>query len=266
MHTKLCFADTSDLATSAYQDFYSSSNPASVIAGLSLRISDHSSSLLASLERAQVWYRRVACIAQRHISAGIKRTVDVVGATALLLALTPLFLVVALLVKLHDRGPVLFWQSRIGRWGRPFWFPKFRSMVVNAEQLKAKLLAKNDHGNSVTFKMKRDPRVTWIGRIIRKTSIDELPQLWCVLKGEMSLVGPRPPVPQEVAKYTMTQRRRLEVAPGLTCLWQIGGRGNLPFARQVELDIQYIESQSFWTDLRILVKTIPAVLLGRGAY
>jgi len=184
----------------------------------------------------------------------------------MLLALSPLFVLVALIIKLNDRGPILFWQKRVGRWGQIFWFPKFRSMVPNAEQLKAQLLAHNDHKNSVTFKMKRDPRITWIGRIIRKSSIDELPQLWCVIKGEMSLVGPRPPVIQEVEKYTMLARRRLEVAPGLTCLWQISGRGDIPFARPVELDVEYINTQSLWTDLRILVKTIPAVIKGRGAY
>jgi exopolysaccharide biosynthesis polyprenyl glycosylphosphotransferase len=237
-----------------------------VLEGLSLRVSDTESSLRTGLHRARVWFQRVARVAAASVGERLKRLVDVVGAAVLLLALSPLFLIVALLIKLNDRGPVLFWQLRVGRWGRPFWFPKFRSMVVNAEELKAKLLAQNDHGDSVTFKMKRDPRITWIGRIIRKTSIDELPQLWCVLKGDMSLVGPRPPVPQEVAKYTLTQRRRLEVSPGLTCLWQIGGRGDLPFSRQVELDIEYIESRSLWMDLRILVKTIPAVLLGRGAY
>ncbi|MCE9567907.1 MAG: sugar transferase [Planctomycetes bacterium] len=242
------------------------SNPPNVIDGLSIRISEHSSSILAGLERARIWYTRVVCTTQRHLSARLKRAGDFVGAVTLLLVLSPLLLVIAGLIKLTDGGSVLFWQTRVGRWGRPFWFPKFRSMVANAEQLKARLLAYNDHGNSVTFKMKRDPRVTWIGRIIRKASIDELPQLWCVLKGEMSLVGPRPPVPQEVAKYTMKQRRRLEVSPGLTCLWQISGRGDLPFPRQVELDIEYIETQSLWTDLRILVKTIPAVALGRGAY
>src|SRR5205814_8772857 len=129
------------------------------------------------------------------------------------------------LIKAQDRGPVLFWQVRVGRWGREFWCPKFRSMVVNADQLKDHLLRRNDHGgDGVTFKMRRDPRVTWVGRVIRKTSIDELPQLWCVL------------------------------------------RGDLPFPKQVELDVEYIETRSFRTDLGILIKTVPAVALGRGAY
>ena len=124
----------------------------------------------------------------------------------------------------------------------------------------------SDHEDSITFKMKRDPRITWIGRIIRKLSIDELPQLWCVLRGDMSLVGPRPPLPSEVEQYSLSDRRRLEVIPGLTCIWQVSGRGDIPFAEQVELDAQYIESQSLWLDILLLLKTVPAVLLGRGAY
>ena len=205
------------------------------------------------------------------VSAGsferTKRALDVVGAAVLLTLLAPLLAVVALLIKAQDGGPVLFWQVRVGRWGREFWCPKFRSMVVNAEQMKAELLRRNDHGgDGVTFKMRRDPRVTWVGRIIRKTSIDELPQLWCVLRGDMTLVGPRPPVPYEVARYTLAERRRLDVIPGLTCLWQVGGRGDLPFPRQVELDVEYIETRSFGTDLGILFRTVPAVVLGRGAY
>jgi lipopolysaccharide/colanic/teichoic acid biosynthesis glycosyltransferase len=139
-------------------------------------------------------------------------------------------------------------------------------MVVGAERLKAELLAQNSHGDCVTFKMKRDPRVTWIGRIIRKLSIDELPQLWCVFKGEMSLVGPRPPVPGEVARYSLADRRRLDVVPGLTCIWQVSGRGDIPFPEQVKLDVDYIESQNLWLDLKLLLQTVPAVLLGRGAY
>ena len=196
----------------------------------------------------------------------VKRAIDIAASTALLLALSPLFLSVAVLIKLTDRGPILFWQTRVGRWGREFPFPKFRSMVVNAEQVRQQLLAQSDHEDSITFKMKRDPRITWIGRIIRKLSIDELPQLWCVLRGDMSLVGPRPPLPSEVEQYSLSDRRRLEVIPGLTCIWQVSGRGDIPFAEQVELDAQYIESQSLWLDILLLLKTVPAVLLGRGAY
>lgn len=196
----------------------------------------------------------------------LKRLIDLTVALTMLLVLAPLFALIALCIKLTDRGPVLFWQARVGQWGREFPFPKFRSMVTNAEKLKDSLLAQNDHQNGVTFKMKRDPRVTWIGRIIRKTSIDELPQLWCVLIGDMSLVGPRPPVPREVALYTLADRRRLDAVPGLTCIWQVSGRGDIPFPQQVELDVQYIESQSVWLDVKLLFLTIPAVLLGKGAY
>jgi lipopolysaccharide/colanic/teichoic acid biosynthesis glycosyltransferase len=184
----------------------------------------------------------------------------------LLVCLLPLLLTVALLIKLTDGGPVLFWQRRVGYRGRPFDFPKFRSMVADAEALKRSLLGRNHHGDCVTFKMRNDPRITWVGRIIRKVSVDELPQLWCVLKGDMSLVGPRPPVPEEVARYTVAERRRLEAMPGLTCIWQVSGRGDVPFPKQVQMDVQYVDSQSFWLDILLLFKTVPAVLLGKGAY
>ena len=199
-------------------------------------------------------------------STAFKRLLDILVSLSLGIALLPLFLAVALAIRLTDSGPVLFWQARVGQWGKEFPFPKFRSMVANAEALKQDLLSVNDHGTGVTFKMKRDPRVTWIGRIIRKLSIDELPQLWCVLRGEMSLVGPRPPVPREVFQYSLQDRRRLDVKPGLTCIWQVSGRGDIPFDQQVELDVQYIESQSAWFDLLILLRTVPAIVLGKGAY
>ena len=195
-----------------------------------------------------------------------KRLIDIVVSLVMFIVLFPLLLGVAAAIALTDRGPIFFWQSRVGQWGREFPFPKFRSMVTNAEALKDKLLAANDHQNGITFKMKKDPRITWIGRIIRKTSVDELPQLWCVLKGDMSLVGPRPPVPREVILYSLRDRRRLDVKPGLTCIWQVSGRGDIPFEQQVELDVRYIESQSLWLDLVLLLKTAPAILIGRGAY
>ena len=197
----------------------------------------------------------------------LKRTLDVAVAITMLILLCPLFAVVAAAIKLTDGGSVLFWQTRVGKWGREFPCPKFRSMCPNAAAMKDKLLQENQHGSSgVTFKMKRDPRVTWIGRIIRKLSIDELPQLWSVLIGDMSLVGPRPPVPREVEQYTLADRRRLDAVPGLTCIWQVSGRGDIPFDQQVQLDVDYIESRSVWMDLKLLVQTIPAVLLGKGAY
>jgi len=197
----------------------------------------------------------------------LKRLVDVMVSLAAMTALMPLFVGVALCIKLTDGGPVFFIQRRVGRYGREFDFPKFRSMLINAEALKKTMAEQNVHGKEgVTFKMKRDPRVTWIGRFIRKTSIDEMPQLWCVFCGRMSLVGPRPPTPDEVSRYTLSDRRRLDVIPGLTCFWQVSGRSDIPFDRQVLLDVQYIESQSFWTDVAILLRTVPAVLFGKGAY
>lgn len=216
--------------------------------------------------RLRMLYKRFTWAAVIGGAKLIKRTLDAAVALLMLLTLSPLFTIVAAAIKLTDGGPVLFWQARVGRWGAEFRFPKFRSMVVNAEALKEGLMTLNDHSEGVTFKMKNDPRITWIGRIIRKFSIDELPQLWCVLRGEMSLVGPRPPVPKEVAKYTIADRRRLDVIPGLTCIWQVSGRSEIAFAQQVELDVRYIQSQSVLLDLILLAKTVPAVLRGRGAY
>ena len=195
----------------------------------------------------------------------VKRLLDIIVSSMALLALSPLFLLVAMLIKLEDRGPVFFAQRRVGKWGREFKMFKFRSMCVDAEQRLQAMLAKNQHAAGVTFKSKDDPRITKLGKWLRKFSIDEFPQFYNVFKGDMSLVGPRPPVPREVAMYTPADRRRLEVTPGLTCFWQIGGRADIDFPEQVRLDLQYIESQSLWLDVKILLKTVPAVLLGRGA-
>lgn len=196
----------------------------------------------------------------------IKRTLDVGMAGLALLACSPLFGLVAVLIKLEDRGPVLFWQTRVGRHGRLFWFPKFRSMVVDAETRLTSIHNQNQHGTGVTFKMKRDPRITRVGRILRRFSLDELPQLWCVLQGDMSLVGPRPALPREVERYSLMDRRRLDVTPGLTCIWQVSGRANLPFPIQCRMDVEYIRGQSLKLDLEILAKTLPAVVSGKGAY
>lgn len=220
----------------------------------------------SAVRKIRYWRKRYLWLLVVRGTRAVKRFIDIVGAGIALLIGSPLFLMVAVLIKLTDGGPVMFWQKRVGYRGREFPFPKFRSMVMNAEELKTELLKQNDHDDSITFKMKHDPRITWIGRIIRKFSIDEIPQLWCVLKGEMSLVGPRPPVPREVAEYTLADRRRLEAIPGLTCIWQVKGRGDIPFDQQVELDAQYIESQSLWLDIKLLFMTIPAVLMGKGAY
>ncbi len=200
------------------------------------------------------------------VARGLKRSLDILASLSGLLLLSPILLVVMLAIWWHDKGLVIFVQKRVGQWGREFDCPKFRSMVLNAEALKVSLLSQNQHKDGITFKIKHDPRITPIGRFIRKTSIDELPQLWSVLVGDMSLVGPRPPVPQEVAKYTLKERRRLDVKPGLTCFWQVEGRGDVPFSQQVEMDIRYIDSQGVWLDVLLILKTIPAVLLGKGAY
>jgi lipopolysaccharide/colanic/teichoic acid biosynthesis glycosyltransferase len=210
--------------------------------------------------------QRLAWHLGRHAGSLAKRLLDVILAGTALVALAPLFLVVAALIKATDGGPAIFWQTRIGKWGQPFRFPKFRSMMVNAEAIQAQLQTANLHGDGVTFKLKRDPRITWIGRIIRKTSIDELPQLWCVLKGEMSLVGPRPALEREVTRYSLDDRRRLEALPGLTCTWQVSGRSDIPFPEQLRMDVEYIEGQSLKQDVKLLLKTIPAVATGRGAY
>lgn len=196
----------------------------------------------------------------------LKRALDVAGSIALIILFAPVFAIIALLIKLEDGGPILFRQVRVGRFGRQFKMLKFRSMCVDAEAKLKALLEKNQHREGVTFKLKDDPRITRIGKILRKTSFDELPQFFNVLVGDMSLVGPRPPVPREVALYTSADRRRLAITPGITCLWQIGGRAEIDFPGQVQLDVQYIESQTFWGDIRILLKTVPAVLSSKGAY
>jgi exopolysaccharide biosynthesis polyprenyl glycosylphosphotransferase len=197
---------------------------------------------------------------------GLKRVLDLIGSGCGLLALSPLFAVTAILIKLEDRGPLFFRQTRVGLNGKPFGMWKFRSMVVNADAIKDQLMKQNEMSGGVTFKMKNDPRITRVGRFLRKYSIDELPQLWNIWNGDMSLVGPRPPVPREVAEYTPEQRQRLLAKPGLTCFWQVQGRSEIPFEGQVRLDVDYIRSESFWLDLRLLLKTIPAVLAGKGAY
>lgn len=195
-----------------------------------------------------------------------KRLMDVVGSLFGLIVLSPLFLLVALAVKLDSRGPVFFRQVRVGRYGRNFIFYKFRSMYQNAEAMKAQLQKQNEMEGGVIFKMRKDPRITRVGGFIRRTSIDELPQLWNVLIGDMSLVGPRPPLPDEVRQYTLEERKRLDVIPGITGLWQIKGRSEIPFAEQVRLDKEYILAPGIWKDIVILLKTIPAIIGGKGAY
>ena len=196
----------------------------------------------------------------------LKRIIDIAVSVLALAALSPVFLVLALAVKLTSPGPVIFAQTRVGRFGRHFTFYKFRSMYRDAEARKAALLAANESKDGVIFKMKDDPRITPVGRFIRKFSLDELPQLFNVLIGDMSLVGPRPPVPSEVREYTLEDRKRLNVIPGITCIWQVSGRSDIPFNEQVRLDKEYIGNRSFWRDIVILFKTVPAILSGKGAY
>lgn len=217
-------------------------------------------------QKMRFWWKKYSWNLLIGAARLLKRIIDILVSITLLLALFPFFILLGSLIKIADQGPALFWQTRVGQWGKEFQFPKFRSMRVDAEELKPSLMDFNDQQESITFKMKKDPRITWIGKFLRKWSLDEFPQLWCVLKGEMSLVGPRPPLPSEVSKYTLRDRRRLDVIPGLTCIWQVKGRGDIPFDRQLILDLQYIESQSIWLDIKILLQTIPAVLLGKGAY
>jgi lipopolysaccharide/colanic/teichoic acid biosynthesis glycosyltransferase len=194
-----------------------------------------------------------------------KRILDVFGALAAMVLLAPVMAVVALAIKLESRGPVFYRSTRIGRNGRAFTFLKLRSMYDGADRERHQLQHLNEC-DGPTFKISRDPRVTRIGRVLRVTSLDEIPQFLNVLGGDMSLVGPRPPIPEEVEQYEPWQWRRLDVKPGITCLWQISGRSTLSFKEWMRLDLEYIKHRSFWLDLRILLRTIPAVLSREGAY
>ena len=195
-----------------------------------------------------------------------KRAMDLVGAMIGIVILLPVLLVVAVIIKLEDpKGPVLFHQTRVGKDGRHFQMFKFRSMVMDAEKI-LEDLKKHNEIEGAMFKMKNDPRVTKIGRFIRKTSIDELPQLWNVLRGEMSLVGPRPPLVREVAEYTPYDMQRLQVTPGLTGLWQVSGRNALSFYEMVELDLKYIATRTLLLDIKIILKTFSEVIGSRSAF
>lgn len=232
--------------------------------------------LLQRYSLAQTMSGRLALAAEARVKqlfyslsieapGAIKRSLDIILSLAALLMLSPLFLLVILLIKLEDGGPIFFAQTRVGLFGREFKMYKFRSMCLDAEQRLKELLARNQHKQGVTFKIKDDPRVTRAGKWLRKFSLDELPQFFNVLIGDMSVVGPRPPVPREVALYTAADRRRLAVKPGITCIWQVSGRAEIDFSGQVQLDVRYIESQSFWVDVNILARTLPAVISGKGA-
>lgn len=183
-----------------------------------------------------------------------KRVIDIVCSLAGLLLLSPVLIIVSILIKLESDGPIIFSQDRIGYKGQKFKMYKFRSMVVNAEELKKKLAERNEMSGPM-FKMKNDPRVTKVGRFIRKTSIDELPQLINILKGEMSLVGPRPSLPKEVKEFEPWMMERLEVKPGLTCYWQVSGRNDIDFEDWMKLDIKYVRERSFCLDMKLIFKT-----------
>lgn len=197
---------------------------------------------------------------------GLTRAMDVIASGLGIMALSPLLIGTALAVRLESKGASLYRQIRIGENGKPFEIYKFRSMRIDGPSQEQLSQLQHDRDDGVTFKLKRDPRITRVGQFIRKFSIDELPQLWNVFKGDMSLVGPRPALPVEVEKYSTVEKRRLRGKPGITCFWQIQGRADLPFDRQVVLDVAYLQKRSIWLDILILLKTPMAVLTARGAY
>nr|WP_237690700.1 sugar transferase [Paenibacillus caui] len=215
-----------------------------------------------------MFYRAYAGPRSEHIAAYLimKRILDILLSLFGLLVTLPVFLVVALLIKLEDpKGKVFFRQTRIGKDERPFEMYKFRSMVANAEDLKKELLAFNEVSGAM-FKMKNDPRITRIGKFLRKTSIDELPQLWNVLIGNMSLVGPRPPLPDEVAQYTEYHKQRLTVTPGCTGFWQVSARNSVGFDEMVQLDLAYIQHRSIMLDLKLILLTGLRMFYSKDAY
>ena len=195
----------------------------------------------------------------------VKRLIDIVCSFLGVLMLSPLFIIIAIIIKSTSKGPVFFSQKRIGKKGKEFDMYKFRSMVVNAEELKEKLAAQNEMSGPM-FKMKDDPRVTKVGKFIRKTSLDELPQLWNVLKGDMSLVGPRPSLPKEVAQFEDWMHKRLDVKPGLTCYWQVSGRNNIDFEDWMKLDVKYVKERNLWIDIKLIFKTVGVLFGDKNAH
>ncbi|GIN90676.1 multidrug MFS transporter [Siminovitchia terrae] len=221
--------------------------------------------MMAERERSTIRYERVH-VEDKPSYLFTKRAMDIVGSLFGLIIFSWLFVIVSILIKIEDpKGPVIFKQERVGKNGKTFYMYKFRSMVSNAEQLLDTLLEHNEVSGAM-FKMKEDPRITRIGKIIRRTSIDELPQLWNVLKGDMSLVGPRPPLEREVEKYTNYDKQRLLVKPGCTGLWQVSGRNKVGFKEMVELDLKYIRTRSIWNDVTIILKTVKVMIKPNSAY
>ena len=218
------------------------------------------------MSRRRAWWKKRFGLFSTNCSRLFKRGMDICGSLAAIILLSPVVLAVSIWIKLDSSGPIIYRQVRIGLHGRPFYFYKFRSMYLDSDVRRLALERKNESKDGVIFKMKNDPRITRCGRFIRKYSIDEIPQFFNVLLGDMSLVGPRPPLPSEVAQYTLDDRKRLDIQPGITCIWQISGRSDIPFREQVILDKEYIRGQGFWKDVLILLKTSPAVVTGKGAY
>jgi lipopolysaccharide/colanic/teichoic acid biosynthesis glycosyltransferase len=201
------------------------------------------------------------------VGPAMRRTLDVVGVSLAMLVAGPVLAIAAVAIKLTSKGPLFFRQVRVGRDGKRFEMLKLRTMRTGAEAAKASLeRASAEARSGVRFKLRQDPRITPVGRWLRKLSIDELPQLWNIMRGEMTIVGPRPAVPREVDLYDARALRRLEVTPGLTCLWQVGGRSDLSFEQQVSLDLTFVDRVRWMEELRIVLMTVPAVLSGRGAY
>lgn len=206
-----------------------------------------------------------SCVPKPVPYAASKRAFDIVVSALSLLLLSPLFLIIAILVKVTSKGPVFYICNRVGLGGKPIKFIKFRTMVADADAKLKDLQAHNEKDGPI-FKMKNDPRITPLGRFLRKFSLDELPQLWSVFRGDMSMVGPRPPLPREVELYDERTMQRLTVLPGITCYWQIMGRSNLSFEEWLDLDLKYIEEMNFLLDLKIVLKTPWTVIAGHGAY
>jgi len=233
---------------------------------LSANVTDILSSRLAIQPVGDLLAISIRPVRLTGTQAAVKRTFDLVGATVAVALLSPVLLAIGLAVKLSSRGPVFYKQARVGHGGREFTMVKFRSMVADAERRLVDLLPRNEAAGGVLFKLRDDPRVTRVGRMLRKWSLDELPQLFNVLKGDMSLVGPRPALPVEVAQYEDWHRDRLQVRPGITGLWQVGGRSELTFDDYVRLDLFYIENWSLIYDVYIIARTVPAVLFRKGAF
>ena len=233
---------------------------------VSLNQSVYGSPWRVRLQRTLIAAKSTSFRLKRSLTQTTKRLLDLLGVGTGILLLSPLLAIVAFIIKVTSPGPIFYSQIRVGLRGKRFRMWKFRSMYIDADQRKAELEAQNEMAGGVLFKMKHDPRITPVGRIIRRLSIDELPQLLNVLTGEMSLVGPRPALPKEVEAYPVLARARLEVKPGLTGLWQISGRSDLPFDKQVLLDTAYVHTQSTSNDIKLIAKTIPAVVSGKGAY